>query len=125
MLDRAANVPPVELPESDVKAGESLVVVGYGYPWPDSTEDFGPLERRFSEHRVTEVLKSGGRVAFDPPVRNSYVGAEGGPCLRQTGQGVCLAGILSTKVLSGEALFTSVYPCREWLRAEIRSAPVP
>ena len=30
VLDKAADIPPVELAETDVKAGESLVIVGHG-----------------------------------------------------------------------------------------------
>jgi len=114
VLDEAADIPPVELAESDVKAGESLVIAGYGYYTAD-------LDRVFSEHRVTKVLGSGGRVAFAQPPPHLYKGARGGPCLRQTRQGLRLSGILSTSD-GQEALFTSVYPYRDWLRAEIQGA---
>jgi len=114
VLDKATDIPPVELADSDIKAGESLVIVGHGF-------FTAGLDRLFSEHRVTEVLGSGGRVAFAQPPPNLYKGARGGPCLRQTRQGLRLSGILSAS-LGQEALFTSVYPYREWLRAEIQGA---
>ena len=116
VLDKAAEIPPVELAESDVNAGESLVVVGHGY-----TRDTVDVERVFSEHRVTEVLNSSGRVAFAQPPPFVYKGARGGPCLRQNRQGLRLSGILSASV-GQEALFTSVYAYRDWVRAEIQGA---
>jgi len=117
-LDRAAKVAPVELADSDVKPGESLVVVGYGYPGEPYSYD---EERRFSEHPVTKVLNSGGRMAFVQPAPFIFKGARGGPCLRRTSQGMRLAGIFSTTD-GKKASFTSIYPYRDWLRAEMEGA---
>jgi len=118
VLGQPAHVPPVELAESDVSTGESLVIAGYGFlPGPDDHH----LWRHFSEHPVTKVLDSGGRVAFAQPPPFLYQGARGGPCLRQTEKRVRLAGILSASA-GEEASFTSTYPYREWLRAEMAAA---
>ena len=68
VLDRAANVPPVELAESDVKAGESLVVVGYGYPLPEVDGGLWPAGapfQRASSDRGAEIRRAS---CFHPPV---------------------------------------------------------
>ncbi len=111
------SFPPVELAETEAKVGELLVMVGYG-----SDEVLGTLggKRRFRENPVTKVLASG-RGLFDQPKWNSYRGDSGGPCLRETGSGTQLVGILS-RGLGKEASFTSTYGYRDWLHEEIQRA---
>jgi hypothetical protein len=109
--------PFVELADTEVQVGESLVIVAYGFD-----ERLGTLggKRRFRASPVTKILDSG-RVLFEQPDRQLYRGDSGGPCLRETRNGVVLVGILS-RALGQEASFTSTYASRAWLREEIQRA---
>lgn len=109
------HFPPVELADTEVETGESLVMVGFG-----SDEAFGTLggKRRFRENSVTK-MHDPGRALFEPPERHVYRGDSGGPCLRETRNGMVLVGILS-RGLGKEASLIRTYPYRAWVREEIR-----
>ncbi|MBN1208915.1 MAG: trypsin-like serine protease [Myxococcaceae bacterium] len=109
------HLPPVELADAEVEAGETLVMVGFG-----SDELLGTLggKRRFRANAVTTVLEPG-RALFQPPERPLYRGDSGGPCLRETRNGALLVGILS-RGLGKQASLTRTYPYRDWLREELQ-----
>lgn len=110
------DVSPIALAETEVRPGESLVMVSYGY---NDIANLGSGYRRFRENSITRAPASGGRVVFDPRSRRIYKGDSGGACLRTTEHGEVVAGIL-TGPLGQEASFTSTFSYRDWVAAEIR-----
>jgi hypothetical protein len=113
------NIEPVRLDVEEVEIGELLTVVGYGYDEGTGTLS-GP--RRFSRERVTRILKPDGeRIEFGSRELHTYKGDTGGPCLRETEQGLSLVGI-SSRGLGQEPIFTSTRLHRDWLREELRFA---
>jgi hypothetical protein len=111
------HFPPVELADTEIEPGESLFMVGFG-----SDEVLGTLggKRRFRETSVTRMLGSG-RALFEPTEPHVYRGDSGGPCLRETQNGMVLVGILS-RGLGKEASLMRTYPYRAWVREEIQRA---
>jgi hypothetical protein len=113
------NIPPVRLAEKEAQVGEHLTVVGYGF-----IEAIGGTDgnRRFSQERVVRFLDpDGARVLFGSPELHPYKGDTGGPCLRETAQGLELLGI-SNRGLGEQPTFTSTPHYRNWLVEEIRLA---
>lgn len=121
LLDRPVkrNTPPVPLSEESVRTGELLTVVGFGY-----IEGITGLDgiRRFTQERVSKIVDAGtGQARFGQPEQQGYKGDTGGPCLRETSQGLVLAGI-SHRGFGAEATLTSVNVHLEWLREELKRA---
>jgi secreted trypsin-like serine protease len=113
------NIPPVRLSKQQAQLGERLTVVGYGY-----IEAIGGMDgrRRFSRETVVQFLDPNGtRVLFGSPELHAYKGDTGGPCLRESEQGLELVGI-SSRGLGKEPTFTSTYRYRDWLDEEIHLA---
>jgi len=111
------SFPPVEMAETELRTNESLLMVSYG-----NGETVKAIEvRRFGRHHVTKLLDGGARALFDQPMRKFYMGHSGAPMMRETGQGVGLAGIVS-RGLGTEASFTSIFHYRDWIRQEIHRA---
>jgi len=121
LLDRPVkhNTPPVPLSEEGVRAGELLTVVGFGY-----IAGITGLDgiRRFTQERVSGIVDANtGHARFGLPEEQGYKGDTGGPCLRETAQGLVLAGI-SHRGFGREATLTSVNVYLDWLREEIKRA---
>ena len=121
LLDRPVkrNTPPLLLSEEGVREGELLTVVGFGY-----ISGITGLDgvRRFTQERVSKIVDaSTGQARFGLPEEQGYKGDTGGPCLRETAQGLVLAGI-SHRGFGGEATLTSVNVYLDWLREELKHA---
>ncbi|WP_422723971.1 trypsin-like serine peptidase [Hyalangium rubrum] len=119
---------PVTLAETGIEAGESILMVSYGYDL-----DLGTLggDRRIKEYPVTRLPAAGeDRFLFHQPQRHAYTGDSGGPCFRQSTQGLSLVGI-SSRSLGKEPAFTGLQPYRAWLSSEVQrvaqtdSGPLP
>jgi hypothetical protein len=118
----APEIPPVALAEAGVAAGESIIMVSFGYDLA-----LGRLgnERRLKEYKVTRLSAPGDeRVLFHQSQRQFYTGDSGGPCLRQNEHGFSLVGI-SSRALGKEPGFTEIQPYRAWINAELHRAPHP
>jgi hypothetical protein len=117
-LDEAysRNPSPIALAEVDIRVNESLFMVGF-----DALSSSAFPERRFRHDRVTRILDAGARALFDQPQRDVYKGESGGPCIRETGRGMALVGIMN-RSLGAEASFTSTFPYRDWIHQEIQRA---
>ncbi|MFL5350232.1 MAG: trypsin-like serine protease [Hyalangium sp.] len=113
------NIEPVRLADGIAQAGERLTVVGHGYIDPTDGLDG---RRRFTHDTVSQLLDpDGARVQFGSPELFSYKGDTGGPCLRETAQGLELLGI-SNRGSGKPPAFTSTYVYREWLANELHLA---
>ena len=111
-----AFLPLANLAESAAEANESI-----HHRWHGSDERLGSLggARRFKETKVAAHPQlGGGRVLFDQPGRHIYKGESGGPCLRESPQGLALVGDLSRN-LGKEPAFISISPYRSWLTEQI------
>lgn len=104
------NVP---LGQSEVQAGETLIMSGFG-----SDERFDQLVgvRYFRKNKVTRVVGDG-RVLYEQQGAYLYDGFSGGPCFREEPQGRRLVGIASIGT-SKDLSFTSTFFYREWIQAE-------
>ena len=114
-----AKFSPPALADTESSAGEPFVMVSYTYD-----EVVGGIsdQRRVSRYRVEKVLApSSDRVAFEQPGRGLFKGDSGGPCLRNGPTGQVLVGI-SARGLGEAPTFTSTYPYRDWLRAQLAAA---
>ncbi|MCY1083265.1 trypsin-like peptidase domain-containing protein [Archangium lansingense] len=113
------NVPPIPLAKEEVRAGESMTVVGHGY-----LEDTGGLDgrRRFSRETVAGFLDPDkGRILLGSSDLHAYRGDTGGPCLREGAGSPALVGI-SSRGLGKEPTCTSTFVYREWLAQEMELA---
>jgi hypothetical protein len=117
----SADFPPVKLTDTEPRMGESLILTGYG---DDESGSRGGDERRFSKHRVMDLPRSSGDLlVLERPTRPMYQDDSGGPCLRETGGTLTLAGI-SRRGLGSKSACTSTAPYRAWLEEELqRKAP--
>ena len=125
VLDKPLGPPfhPLPLASSEVRPGESLVIVGTGY---DELYRAYDQERRASLNRVSSPPSEvGGRVRIEQPGGHPYRGDSGGPCLRESASGPELVGISARALGEGKAV-TSTYEYRDWLHAEMqRAAALP
>lgn len=118
--------PEALLEQSEVQAGEFLVMSGFA---GDGTEhEVGGFYgvRYWRRNKVTRVLpREDGRILYEQQAPHLYDGFAGGPCFREQGNRRWLVGIASRG--SDEALaFTGVSPFRDWLRSELhRAAKAP
>jgi Trypsin len=113
------NTPPVPLSEEEVRTGELLTMVGFGY-----IANISGLDgvRRFTQERVSKIVDADtGQARFGLPEEQGYKGDTGGPCLQETAQGFVLAGI-SHRGFGKEATLTGVNVYLDWLRGEIKHA---
>ncbi|WP_224240463.1 trypsin-like serine protease [Hyalangium gracile] len=119
VLDEPLEVAGLPLSNEEVRVGDKVVIVGYGY---DETVDWFGSERRFSMNTVTRLGTPGDeRVLIRQPGGHRYRQDSGGPCLRQGQHGPELVGI-SSRWLGEGAACTSTYGYRRWLRDEVRRA---
>jgi hypothetical protein len=119
VLDEPLKVPGLPLSNEEVRVGDEILIVGYGY---DETSDWFGSERRFSMNTVTRLATlEDERILIRQPGGHLYRQDSGGPCLRQGEHGPELVGI-SSRWLGEGAAFTSTYGYRRWLRDEVRRA---
>jgi Trypsin len=108
---------PLPLSARELQLNESIIIVGSGY---DETAGVYDGERRYSRNKVTALLPSGGgRMRIEQPEGHHYREESGGPCLRESPEGIALVGISSRNLGEGEAI-TSTYNYRDWLRGEVQ-----
>ncbi len=118
-LSRPLGFPGLPLGDEDVRVGESITIVGYGY---DEDADVSGSERRFNTNKVTRLMTpEDERVLIQQPGDHRYRQDSGGPCLRQGVKGPSLVGI-SSRWLGEGAAFTSIHGYKDWLREAIRRA---
>jgi hypothetical protein len=114
-----SGIPSIELADTDVAAGEFIVMASYGF---DEVLGGREGQRRWIRYKVMKHLAAGdGRVQYEQPGRALYKGDSGGPCLRESGGHAVLVGV-SSRGLGEEPTFTSTFAYRDWLRAEIQRA---
>lgn len=121
VLDHAVDgdIPSVPLADTDVAAGESIVMASYGF---DEVLGGREGQRRWISYKITKHLEAGdGRVQYEQPGWALYKGDSGGPCFRGSGSHAVLVGV-SSRGVGEEPTFTSTYPYRGWLRAEMQRA---
>jgi hypothetical protein len=95
------------LADTEVRAGEPIIIVGHGY---DEIADAHDGDRRVSRNRVTRAPTSEDeRAAIEQPGGHPYKGDSGGPCLREGPKGPELVDI-SSRYLGHGATFTSLSP---------------
>ncbi len=120
LLDRPVKgVVPSTLAETEAEVGEPIVIVGY----PRDTPDRGiHRKRHFNRSKLQKAATSGDppRLVTHPSPR-ADAGLRGGPCLRETGEGTVLVGILSGEA-GEDSVLTSTYSHRDWLLEEIQRA---
>lgn len=118
----------VKLPATAIRAGDKVVMVGYGFGANGrTTKNFG--DRHYGESQVINIERApSGGVKFlarkQPPGGQPprlYPGDSGGGCFSQADDTV-LVGIASAVWKDGESsIFTSVYPYRQWIREELKN----
>ncbi|HVG56996.1 MAG TPA: trypsin-like serine protease [Hyalangium sp.] len=116
------NVTPFKLAATGAEAAEWVTVVGYAR---DETRGGMGRKRHHSQGKVAKISQTGaGSFLLELDLRERLAPSDtGGPCLRDTGQGPMLIGILSGASDGGVAC-TSVYSHRTWLNEELqRAAP--
>lgn len=111
------EIQPVRLATTGVGLGELLIVVGYDYL--DAINSMIWF-RRFTQDQV-ETPVGDDRVQFGYTKFADFKGDTGGPCLRETEQGLELVGI-SQRGLGRTPTFTRIAPYREWVDEQIRLA---
>lgn len=111
------DIPTVPFSDQEARAGESLLMVGYGYG-----EKIGQIYGLRFIRRDT-VLRAWGpgrdRFLYEQQGTYLYDGFKGGPCLREQREGYRLVGVASVGT-EKELSFTSTYAYRDWLTAELQ-----
>jgi hypothetical protein len=116
-----AGLSPIPLASTDVRPNETVILVGYGYD-----EIFGTLggSRRYLKTKVIGLPDAtGGRGLLEKLSQTRYKGDSGGPCLRETAQGMELVGILN-RSLEPNPSFTSTHLHGGWLKEELQRASI-
>lgn len=109
---------PIPLAEREIAINDFVIIIGHGY---DEIAAGFDGDRRFSKNKVLKFAASGqGRVLIEQPGRHLYRLDSGGPCLHEDSSGAALVGVSSRSLGEGSA-FTSIFPYRAWLRAQLRS----
>jgi len=124
------EVNPAALPDSEVKMGDDLVMVGYG-----TAEPTDYAVRQSGETEVTKMFRlQTGSVLFGmvaSPMPDGGVspvarhGDSGGGCVRKENPNVLLGVITMQMQMEGEpqmTLFTSTFSQKRWLKEIIRQA---
>lgn len=112
------DIRPIPLAEREVATNDFVIIVGHGY---DEIAAGFDRDRRFSKNRILKFADSGqGRVLIEQPGRHLYRLDSGGPCLHEDFSGTTLVGVSSRSLGKGSA-FTSIFPYRAWLSAQLRS----
>ncbi|MBN1208694.1 MAG: hypothetical protein JXB05_27785 [Myxococcaceae bacterium] len=116
LLDESmlGRFPEVTLARTEARAGEQLIMVGYGHDEAVGTV-FGV--RYFRKNRVSAGSGSFGYEQQGPYL---YAGYDGGPCLREEDQGEWLVGVASAGS-HRELSCTSIPAYAEWLSVELKN----
>jgi hypothetical protein len=112
----ASSIQYVQLATEEAKAGDPLIVVGYGQV---ERSDRVLGVRRFGSKKITGF--SGERGFLDPLGLAGLNSGSGESCLRPEGKNTVLIGLGSSDA-SDRPAFTSVYYYRPWLISEIDRA---
>jgi hypothetical protein len=109
----------VALADTEVMAGEALVMAGYGY----DKKTGGIYGARYyrTNKVVTSQMSSAGRFLYEQQGAYVYNGFDGGPCFRERGAERWLAGISSVGT-EKELPLTSTVFFGAWIKAEIQRA---
>jgi hypothetical protein len=120
LLDkRVKGIAPVGLSESEVAVDEPITLVGY---IEDEVSGGIDRKRHFSGGRVLRASRpGGGGFRVERSTLSPGQGWNGGPCLRETDQGLVLVGVLSEST-GEEPVCTSIYAHRTWLLTELDRA---
>jgi hypothetical protein len=110
--------PEVLLPASEVRPDEIFTIVGHGH---DGNNDLIIGGRRVGRKKVAGPPPSGGDGVMFVQLGAPFTSGSGDACLRQDKATTELIGITSLPLEDGFA-FTSLYPYRDWLRAELHRA---
>ncbi|MDY7226271.1 trypsin-like serine protease [Hyalangium rubrum] len=108
------GVRAVSLAETDVRVGEPISIVGYGY---DEVSNVHGADRRISRNKA--LASTGEIVRIEQPGQHRYRGESGGPCLREDARESELVGV-SSRYLGEGSTFTSIHGYRGWLRDELQ-----
>jgi hypothetical protein len=112
--------PEIHLPASEVKPDEIFTIVGHGL---DGNNDLAIGVRRAGTKKVAGSPSSGGDGVMFSQLGASFTSGSGDACLRQDKARTELIGITTLPLEDGFS-FTSLYPYRDWLLAELhRAAP--
>ncbi len=114
VLDEAMEpgTPEARLAPEEVRAGEELIMAGYGHD-----EVVGGFHgvRYFRKNRVVNVQpEKGGRIVYEQQGAYTYRGYDGGPCFREEGGQRWLVGIAGARV-GAELVCTSTSTYRDWV----------
>jgi hypothetical protein len=119
ILSKPLELPAFPLADEEVRVGDSVIIVGYGY---DEVVDVHGAARRSSMNEVTRlVTPEDERILIRQPGGHRYRQDSGGPCLRPEAKGSRLVGIASRWLGEGAA-FTSIHAYRDWLRKAVQRA---
>jgi hypothetical protein len=119
VLREPMEVQPAAVTDAEVRIGDSVIIVGYGY---DEIADAFGHDRRSNVNKAVRVLAPGNeRILVEQPGKHLYRSDSGGPCFLGKPAGLALVGI-SSRWLGEGATFTSIYDYRGWLREEIHRA---
>jgi hypothetical protein len=110
--------PAVHLPASEIKPDETFTIVGHGH---DGNNDLIIGGRRLGRKKVVGAQPSRSDGVTFAQVGASFTSGSGDACLRQGKTRTELIGITTQPLEDGFA-FTSLYPYRDWLLAELRQA---
>jgi hypothetical protein len=108
----------VHLPTSEVKPDEIFTIVGHGL---DGNNDLAIGVRRVGRKKVAGPPPSGGDGVMFAQLGAPFTSGSGDACLRQGKARTELIGITTLPLEDGFA-FTSLYPYRDWLLAELHRA---
>jgi hypothetical protein len=115
----ASEIAAEQFEGGEAKAGETLVMTGYGYGLRWGQLDGIRFTRR--DKVMQPAASGGGRVVYEQQGAFLYEGFHGGPCFREDELGRRLVGVVSVGT-EKETAFTSLHPYQDWLRTELQRA---
>jgi hypothetical protein len=119
LRDEIKGITPAQLSSTQVKMGEPLTLVGYGYHEVPGAE-YG--DRRFGTNEVAAVSES--VFQMRKPGAHILAGDSGGPCFREGPRGTALVGVMMSGAVprSSSSTFTNLLIHQKWLREQIQLA---
>lgn len=119
LKEEARGIPVAQVAKTDVKVGEPIVMVGYGFYGVPGGK-YG--QRRFGGNEVAAV--GSGVFQVRKPGSHILSGDSGGPCFREGSQGTALVGVMMSGAVprSSSSTFTNLYIHLKWLREQVQLA---